>query len=286
MTLTPVVELVRIGQQQMADRYTYVPLVGVFIMLAWGAADLVAGARVPAVARSAATWVALLVAAALALGATRQVATWRDGVTLWEHALTVGGNSTVAQTNLGVALEKAGRYDEAAAHLEEAVRLEPRNARARVDLADVQFARGRYAEAAQAYADAVRLDPGDAMTRQHLAMAHYNLANREWRAGRLDAAEREYREALGSRPDDAGFHRALGMVLAEQGRHHEAVVAFQRSLELDPANVFTHDALAIALFESGDYRGAAREAGTVRTMGGTPKPWLEAELRRRGLLQP
>jgi len=283
VTLAPVVGLVRIGQQQMADRYTYVPLVGVFVMLAWGVADLVAGARVPAVARSAATWAALLVAAALALCATRQVATWRDGITLWEHALAVGGNSTVSQTNLGVALEKAGRYDEAAVHLAEAVRLEPRNARAHVDLADVQFARGRYAEAARSFADALRLDPGDAVTRQSLAMTYYNLANREWRAGRLDAAERGYREGLRWRPDDAGFHRALGMVLAEQGRHREAVAAFQRSLELDPANVYTHDALSIALFESGDYAGAAREVAASRARGGAPKPWLVTELRRRGL---
>jgi len=286
VTLAPVAGLVRIGQQEMADRYTYVPLVGVFVMLAWGASDLVARARVPAVARTVLTWAALLLAAALALGTWRQVATWRDGVTLWEHALAVGGNSTVSQTNLGLALEKAGRYDEAAAHLTEAIRLEPRNTRAQVNLADVEFARGRWAEAAQAYTRALALDPGDAVTRQSLAMTHYNLGNREWRAGRLDAAALEYREALRGRPDDAGFHRALGMVLAQQGRHAEAVVSLRRSLVLDPANVLTHDALAVALFGSGDVAGAAREVDTVRTMGGTPRPWLVAELGKQHHAKP
>jgi len=281
VTLAPVVGLVRIGQQQMADRYTYVPLVGVFVMLAWGAADLVARARVPARAQRAATAVALVLVSLLAIGAARQVRTWRDGVTLWEHGLAVGGTSTIAHTNLGVALEKAGRYDEAASHLAEAIRLEPLNARAHANLADVEFARGRYAEAAVAYARVLALDPDDAQTRQSLAMTHYNLGNREWRSGRLDAAANEYREGLRWRPDDAGFHRALGMVLAEQGRHAEAVASLRRSLELDPANVFTHDALAAALFESGDVAGAAREADSVRARGGTPKPWLVEALRKR-----
>ena len=281
VTLAPVVGLVRIGQQAMADRYTYVPLVGVFVMLAWGAAGLVARARVPAVARAVATSGTLLLAALLALGTARQVTTWRNGITLWTQALAVGGNSTVAQTNLGVALARVARFDEAASHLQEAVRLEPRNARAIVNLADVQFARGRYVEAARGYAEALALDPADATTQQSLAMTHYNLANREWRAGRLDAAASEYREGLRWRPDDAGFHRALGMVLSEQGRHAEAVTALRRSLALDPANVFTHDALAIALFGSGDAPGAAREVDTVRAMGGTPNARLVSELARR-----
>ena len=281
VTLAPVVGLVRIGQQQMADRYTYVSLVGVFVMLAWGAADLVAHARMPARAQRTTTAVALMLAVLLAIGTWRQVETWRDGVTLWEHALAVAGSSTIAHTNLGVALEKVGRYDEAAAHLAEAVRLEPRNVRAHADLADVEFARGRYAEAEQAYAQVLALDPDDALAKQNLAMTRYNLGNREWRAGRLEAAANEYREGLRWRPDDAGFHRALGMVLAEQGQPAAAVTSLRRSLELDPANVFTHDALAAALFANGDVAGAAREADSVRARGGSPKPWLVEALRRR-----
>ena len=112
-------------------------------------------------------------------------------------------------------------------------------------------------------------------------MTRYNLGNREWRAGRLEAAANEYREGLRWRPDDAGFHRALGMVLAEQGQPAAAVTSLRRSLELDPANVFTHDALAAALFASGDVAGAAREADSVRARGGSPKPWLVEALRRR-----
>src|SRR5438477_488821 len=108
VTLVPVIGLVRVGQQEMADRYTYVPLTGVFVMLVWGVADLVARARAPRVARAVTTLVAVLVVAVLAVGASRQARVWGDGVTLWERALAVGGNSTVSQNNLGVALEEAG----------------------------------------------------------------------------------------------------------------------------------------------------------------------------------
>jgi tetratricopeptide (TPR) repeat protein len=243
VTLLPVIGLVRIGQQEMADRYTYVPLVGVFWMLAWSVAELADAARAPALARRVAATAALLVGVLLALGTTRQVATWRNGITLWEHAVAVGGNSTVARTNLGVALEKVARYDEAVTHLEEAVRLEPRNARAQLNLGDARFALQRYPEAIQAYEAALRLDPADSLTQLHLAMTHYNYANHEWHDGRLEVAVEQYREGLRWRPDDAGFHRALGMALAQQGHVEEAAAAFRRSLELDPTNVFTRNAL-------------------------------------------
>src|SRR5262249_21139054 len=120
VTLMPGIGLVWIGQQQMADRYTYVPPVGPFVAIAWGAADLAAAARAPRVARAVAGVAAGALAVALAACTWHQVDTWRDGVTLWERALAIGGNSTVSQNNLGAALEKAGRLDEAASHFDEA----------------------------------------------------------------------------------------------------------------------------------------------------------------------
>jgi tetratricopeptide (TPR) repeat protein len=112
-----------------------------------------------------------------------------------------------------------------------------------VDLGDVLFALRRYSDAARAFERGLELDPVDSLTRQSLAMTHYNWANAEWREGRLDEAARQYREGLRWRPDDAGFHRALGMLLAQAGRRDEAVSELQRSLALDPSNVLTRDAL-------------------------------------------
>ena len=281
VTLGPVIGLVRIGQQAMADRYTYVPLVGVFVMLVWGVADLAAGARAPATARRAAAVAALLSCGGLAIITRRQVDTWKDGITLWEHALAVSGNSTISQNNLGVALEKAGRLDEAVAHFEEAIRLEPRNARSHGNLADARFAQGRYAEAIPSYDEALRLSPGFEQARENLAKAHYNVGNARWREGHPEEAVREYREAIRSNPDDAGLQRALALALLQQGRRDESLAAIRRSLELDPENPYSHDVLALALCQGGDYAGAWREVQACRAHGGTPTPSWLAELSKR-----
>jgi len=281
VTLVPVIGLVKIGQQEMANRYSYVPLVGVFVMLVWGTADLAAGARMPGAARVAARLAAVLLAGVLALGASRQVGTWKDGVTLWERVLAVGGNSTVSQNNLGVALEQANRLDEAASHYADAIRLEPLHARAHANLGNVRFVQRRFAEAIRSYEEALRLLPDQEPARKNLATSHYNFANSLWREERLDDAVREYREAIRWAPHDAGFHRALGLALMQQGRRDEAAPVIQRSLQLDPENAATHDLLAYALFQSGDYAGAWREVQACRARGGTPTPSLLAELSRR-----
>jgi len=281
VTLAPVSGLVRIGQQQMADRYSYVPLIGVFVMLVWGAAELLARVRDVRFARAAGTAGPVLVLAILAMGAGQQVRTWENGITLWERAIAVGGNSTVSQNNLGVALQKTGRLDEAASHFAEATRLEPRHARAHANLGNMRFTQGRYAEAIAAYETALSLDPGQVTWRRELAKSHYNLANATWRDGRLDEAVREYREAIRSTPEDASFHRALGVALLQQGRHDDALGVLQESLRLDPENAATHELLANALFQRGDYAGAWREVQACRARGGSPKAAFIEELGRR-----
>ena len=278
VTLLPVVGIVRIGQQQMADRYTYVPLAGIFVMLAWGAADLAARFRLPRANQVAA---AALVIVVLAVLTWRQVETWKDGVTLWGRALAVGGNSTVTRNNLGVALENAGRLEEAAVHLAEAIRLEPHNTRAHANLGNVRFSEGRFADAARSYDEALRLDPNYEPVRLNAAKAHYNLANSTWREGHPDDAVREYRESIRWAPGDAGYQRALGMALLAQGRSAEAADAIRRSLAIDPQNALTHAVLARALLQGGDAAGAWREVQTCRSLGGTPEPALITELSRR-----
>ena len=281
VTLAPVIGLVRIGQQEMADRYTYVPLVGVFVMLVWGVADLAAGMRRARGVRTVVQVAAVLVLAALSLGARQQVGTWKSGLSLWERVLAEGGNSTGSQNNLGVALEKAGRLEEAASHFEEAIRLEPRNSRAHSNLGHVRFEQGRFTEAVRSYAEAVSLDSANVEYQQNLAKSHYNVANAMWRDGHLDEAVGEYREAVRWRPDDAGLHRALGLALVKQGRHDEAIDMLRLALQLDPENAATHDALGIALFHRGDYDGAWREVQACRARGGTPTASLVEALGQR-----
>jgi Flp pilus assembly protein TadD len=270
VTLAPVSGLIRIGQQQMADRYSYVPLIGVFVMLVWGASALVDGRSGARPVRQVAAALGVVLLVLLALGARRQVTTWENGITLWQRAIAVGGNSTVSQNNLGVALREAGRLDEAAACFLEATQLEPRHARAHANLGSVRFLQGRFVEAIEALEVALSLHAAYEHARLNMARAQYNLANASWRQGQLNAAEAGYREAIRWDPGDANYHRALGLALVEQGRHEEAESVLRESLRLDPEKAATHDALAIALFHRGDFAGAWREVQACRQRGGTP----------------
>jgi Flp pilus assembly protein TadD len=254
----------------MADRYSYVPLIGVFVMLVWGASALVDGRSGARPVRQVAAALGVVLLVLLALGARRQVTTWENGITLWQRAIAVGGNSTVSQNNLGVALREAGRLDEAAACFLEATQLEPRHARAHANLGSVRFLQGRFVEAIEALEVALSLHAAYEHARLNMARAQYNLANASWRQGQLNAAEAGYREAIRWDPGDANYHRALGLALVEQGRHEEAESVLRESLRLDPEKAATHDALAIALFHRGDFAGAWREVQACRQRGGTP----------------
>ena len=165
--LVPVLGLVQVGSQGMADRYTYLPLIGVFIVLAWLGAEAGAlrgpGRAVPVVA--------IAVLGCLAVATRVQAGTWRDTKTLFTHALAVDPDNAVAHQNLGVALALEGRIDEAIGELEVAVRLKPRFARAWENLARLQVIRGRYREALNSARRANDADPSDGDAHVDLAAA-------------------------------------------------------------------------------------------------------------------
>ena len=165
-TLVPVIGLVQVGEQAMADRYTYVPLVGIFIMLAWGAAE-VAGTRravIIAVAGTAALAGCIVVTA-------RQVQTWRNSITLFERAVAATTGGALAHGNLGNALFEAGRFDDAVPHYREALRLrEPTPWRAAIhnNLANTYVRLGRFREAIPEYKRALEILPNYGLFRDNL----------------------------------------------------------------------------------------------------------------------
>jgi hypothetical protein len=154
-TLVPVIGLVQVGMQSMADRYTYVPLVGLFVVVAWGGAELVDADRRRAVAAALAT--ATVVACAVL--ARRQVEVWRDGETLWRHAVAVDPDNPAARNFLGSQMCFLERYDEAARQFREMIRLTPDSATAHNNLAFALRARGDLEGAAAEYREALRLKP-------------------------------------------------------------------------------------------------------------------------------
>jgi tetratricopeptide (TPR) repeat protein len=211
----------------MADRYTYVPLIGIFVAAAWGIPDAV-GALLAAAgkgrgeagdAERAARW-ALPAAAgtlllALALLTRAQAATWKSSVTLFEHALAVTEGNYLAHLDLGTALSREGRRDEALAHYEAAARIRPDDAQIQYNLGAALAARGRAREAQERYERALALDPG-------YPEAHNNLGILLARQGRIEDGTRHCAEAVRLRPEFAEARFNLAVALHMAGRDAEA----------------------------------------------------------------
>jgi len=225
-TLVPVIGLVQVGSQSMADRYTYVPLIGLFIALAWGASDLVA--RWPRRSLLLRTG-AMLALAGCAVTARAQVGHWRDTVTVWTHALEIAPDSARAHNNLGVALGLAGRGDEAFAHFDEAARIEPDYADAHYNLGNELLKQNRSAQARGHYAEAIRIEP-------EAARAHFGLAICLAKEGELAQAVHAMTNAVRLEPENANFRYNLAVMLLGQGKRTAATAQLERALTLDPGH--------------------------------------------------
>lgn len=265
-TLVPVIGLVQVGQQARADRYTYLPLVGVAIVVAWGLCGPLAriGRPAPAIAGGAAL-------AALALLAAVQVRVWRDSVTLFEHALRVTGENAVARLNLGIALLDRGRLAEAEVHLSDAVRLHPGSAEGRGALAEVRARQGRAQDARAEFTAALRLDPG--LSRVHNGYGRF-LAEQ----GEPGQAMVHLREAVALDPAYAEPYNNLGAIRLAQGAAAEAIEYFRKAVALEPAYSEAHANWGRALLLRGEAREAAerfriasglhpRDAESLRSWG-------------------
>jgi tetratricopeptide (TPR) repeat protein len=224
VALAPVLGLVQAGEQPWADRFSYFPHVGLFILLVWGAGDLLAlrplPAAVPALGAAA-------VCLALFVRTADQVRYWRDSVTLLGHTLEVHPDNPVAHYTLGAALLQEGRPGEALGHFEEAVRLDPRNPRAQYNLGVGLAAVGRTDEAVERYEETLRLDPS-------FALAHYNLGVALVARGRRAEAIGHFTAAVQQDPELTPAHFNLAVALAEEGDEEGARAHFHTVLRLDP----------------------------------------------------
>lgn len=248
-TLVPVIGLVQVGIQPIADRYTYVPLIGLFLIVAWGAPELVARWSARRVALPLAAGVVI---AASAVTARAQVQYWHDSIALWEHALAATGENAHAHVALGSVLVEQGGADEAIAHFSEAVRIEPDFAEAHNKLGAALADKGKVDAAMLEYAAALRLKP-------NLAEAHNNVGNVLAREGKIDEAVAEYRQALRVKPDDAVAHNGFGSVLDDQGKVDEAIGQYREALRIKPDFAEAHNNLGAALSKQGKLDDALRE---------------------------
>ena len=223
-TLLPVIGLVQVGDQAWADRFTYVPLIGLFILCAWGTREITAGWPGARVVRPLG---AGLILAALLVVTFFQVRLWRDSITLLEHTLNVTGDNYLIQHNLGVALAARGQRKQAAAHFLEALRLNPANARAQNRRGEDLVAQGKIAEGIARFQRAVKLKPD-------LVEAYNNLGLAYASQGRLDQALAMFRQAIALDQNFAAAYKNLGMALACQGKTQEAREMLGKAVQINP----------------------------------------------------
>lgn len=273
VTLLPVIGLVQVGLQSRADRYTYLPSIGLAILLAWAVPRQLLGAA--CLAWAAVTWTYL--------------PAWRNSRTLFEHALAVTRNNYIAHNNFGVALRdagdsaaamshfqsaieirpaysdaqnnlgeallRAGRLDEAESHIRTALALRPDSPEAHINLGTVLSRRGRDADAAAAYRRAIELDPDTAGAPD----AHYNLGRFYGLAGLSAEAVAEFQQVLRVRPNDVEAHYNLGTAYVALDRLGDAIDEFRLAIRLRPGYVNAHFNLGAAFATRGDYAAAIGE---------------------------
>ena len=236
-TLVPVIGLVQVGGQALADRYTYIPLIGIFIAMAYGLAQLTLRFRIPAVQISIA---AGLVLAACLFATERQLGFWQNSETLFRRAIAVTDNNAIAHINLGVALEQEDRREEALAEYHKAIAIDPNRFQAHNNLANLLSAMGERNEAVQQYQAALRLNP-------KAALAHANFGTLLSEMGRFDEAMSEYNRSARLAPGDPRPHYLMGKACLRHGQSVEAVKHFRRSLQIAPNDYQTLTWLARVL---------------------------------------
>jgi len=234
-TLIPVIGLVQVGAQARADRYTYLPTVGVYIMVVWAVAELAERLRLRAVAVAAAGCVVV----ALTVLCRAQVELWQDDFALWPHTLRVTGENWVARYGLAVAEEKAGEKAKAIDDYREAIRLNPANAPLRARMGVALHTMKRYDEARNCYQEALKIDP-------RFAQVHANLGALLRTLGDNVGALEHLRQATKLEPDEpetAPAYYNQGAILAQQGDREEAIASLRRAVELDPTAKLYRDQL-------------------------------------------
>jgi tetratricopeptide (TPR) repeat protein len=252
-TLVPVIGLVQVGGQTMADRYFYIPSVGLFIAVVFGLAGIAKTRRVAPWLSAAVASGVLLVLATLT---NAQIQRWRDSFTLFEHTLAVTPSNLTIETDLGSALGRSGRHDEAAAHFEKALKIKPDHYTSLLNMGVTRFYQGRLPEAIEYYQAALRSKPDAPKVHDLMGMA-FAMQNHS------EAALDEMHRALELAPKDPDIRKDLGVTLARLGRIPEAIDQFQEALRLNPSSAEAHDNLGLALLASGKPRESIPEFETA-----------------------
>jgi protein O-mannosyl-transferase len=249
--LVPVIGLVQVGEQGRADRYTYLPHIGLFILVVWTVADISSTSRAR---RRFVAVASVTIIVALGWCARIQTRYWKNSEALWTHALAVTSLNDVAHNNLGYLCLQRDEVDKAVFHFEAALKIRSNKTAKHYDVAsafiqnnlgNALVRKGNSDEAAIHYEQAIKLQPD-------YADAHYNLGTVLLAQGRIDEAIAQLEKAVAMQPDDADVHTSLGNALLERGSLKEAIPHYERALEIAPRDSSTRNNLAWVLATSSD----------------------------------
>jgi tetratricopeptide (TPR) repeat protein len=279
-TLVPVIGLVQVGNQAMADRYTYIPLIGLFIIVSWGVFDFLKKWHYHTIILIPS---AISVIFVLAVCAFLQLGYWQNGITLFEHAIKVTNKNCVAHNNLGVLLSEEEKFDEAVFHCDEVLKIKPNDSRALYNkgcalrdkrdldkaafffkeslkinpdyaeahngLAYILFVQGKPDEAILHYRNALKIKPD-------FTNVYNNLANVLYLQGEIDKAVLLYKEALRLEPENVDAHYNIGLFYKRQGKLKKAMTHLAKAIKIDPDYAKAYNEIGVILFQQGKYKKA------------------------------
>ena len=280
-TLVPVIGLVQVATQAYSDRYSYIPFIGLSLIIAWGIADLMEKWTHRRIILGIASGLLLII---WTVASYIQTSYWKNSIRLFTHTLNVTENNYLAHNSLGAALEEQGRLDEAISNFREALQIKPDGTQAYYNMGVALEKQGKYDDSLKYLSEAVRLKPdfvnalynlGIALKRRgdiqgaakyfsqavrlrpDFADAHNNLGTALSLMGKNDEAIRHYHESIRLRPDYAEAYNNLGTALKSQGKYESAMQSYQKALEINPKFSEAHLNWGIALGTLGDHNAAA-----------------------------
>lgn len=234
-TLVPMIGLVQLNRQAMADRYAYLSFIGLFLLICWLAADSAEQRNLPAIVLRVS---GAAVLAVLALLTYRQLGFWSDNVTLWSHAIEVTDGNYLAENIVGAMLMDQGRSDDALPHFVAATRMNPDDAQAYMAIGTYDQQRGEPVQAVEQYEKAIALTDDAVRTNLWLretTLARLGSAYRQ--LGRFEEARASFRRALELNPNDGQVWLALGIVTAQAGDPGAAIEAYSQAVKLQPTDI-------------------------------------------------
>jgi Tfp pilus assembly protein PilF len=248
-TLVPVIGIVQVGGQAMADRYTYITLIGLFIIIAWGLPELVkrrlSASPVKSPQRKIVLWSSsLIVLSALMICTFFQLRYWKDNISLCQHALAVTKDNYHAHFCIAKTLMEQGRNEEAAMHCAEALRIKPDDIKAEVGLTSALLAAGKLDQVEIECQKFLQNEPNDPNLLNNLGVAF-------GREGKFDQAVKYLTKALENNPDFAKANENIGNILFQQGKINDAVSRFAKAIRLDPKSASAHYRFGQILVQTG-----------------------------------